>query len=99
MILSIRSKTLPCLSICRKDLIAVQYSEEERWLILQRSDPRGSKMVLVANFSDQSCLIPTPFASGRGQNGFNREELLFQDDTVHLMQAYPWVALLFINNF
>lgn len=90
-------KTVPCLCNCRKDLTAVRFSEEDRWLILERSDPGGSKMVLAANFSDQARLIPTPFASGSWQNGFVQEELLFQADAEHPLQVSPWSALLFIQ--
>ncbi|MCE5318427.1 MAG: DUF3459 domain-containing protein, partial [Parachlamydia sp.] len=90
-------KTIPCLSNCRKDLAAVQFSEEDHWLILQRSDPGGSKMVLVANFSAEKRLVHTSFATGRWQNGFSQEELLFEKDAEHPLQISPWGALLYIQ--
>jgi maltooligosyltrehalose trehalohydrolase len=48
-------KRLPCLSNGRKDLTRVDFSDAERWLRMERSDPSGSRAVLFCNFSDVDC--------------------------------------------
>lgn len=58
-------KQRPCLSNCRKDLTQVCFSEEEQWLILAREDPAGSKMIFIANFSEESCTLPIEFSEGQ----------------------------------
>jgi maltooligosyltrehalose trehalohydrolase len=45
-------KRWPCLNNGRKDLTHVQFSDAERWLRMERSDPSGSRAVLFCNFSE-----------------------------------------------
>jgi len=45
-------KRWPCLHNGRKDLTRVTFDEQARWLRMERSDPGGSRAVLVCNFSD-----------------------------------------------
>ncbi len=52
-LIALRKRT-PCLSNCRKDLLRVDFSENGRWLKLERSDPGGSRALLVCNFSEPS---------------------------------------------
>jgi maltooligosyltrehalose trehalohydrolase len=47
-------KHWPCLGNCRKDLTRVSIDEDAGWLQLERSDPLGSRALLLCDFS------PTP---------------------------------------
>jgi len=47
-------KRYPCLNNCRKDLTHVVADEDARLLRMERSDPSGSKALLVCNFSGNS---------------------------------------------
>ncbi|HYL39596.1 MAG TPA: malto-oligosyltrehalose trehalohydrolase [Bryobacteraceae bacterium] len=47
-------KRWPCLGNCRKDLTRVRIDEEAQWLRMERSDPSGSKALLLCNFSPNS---------------------------------------------
>jgi len=53
-------KRMPCLSNCRKDLLRVDIDEGARWLTLERSDPGGSKTLLICNFSDEAVEMNPP---------------------------------------
>jgi maltooligosyltrehalose trehalohydrolase len=43
-------KRIPCLSNGRKDLLRVDIDEAGRWLKMERSDPSGSRALLICNF-------------------------------------------------
>jgi maltooligosyltrehalose trehalohydrolase len=58
-LISLRKHT-PCLSNCRKDLVRVDVNEEARWLKLERSDPGGSSVLLICNFSEESVEMNPP---------------------------------------
>ena len=46
-------KRWPCLANGRKDLARANVDEGARWLILDRSDPGGSRMLLLCNFGPE----------------------------------------------
>jgi maltooligosyltrehalose trehalohydrolase len=46
-------KTWPCLSNCRMDLTRVEIDEEKQLLRMERSDPGGTRALLVCNFGSQ----------------------------------------------
>ena len=46
-------KQHPSLGNGRKDLTEIQFDEQAKWLIMKRSDPAGSGILLVCNFSSQ----------------------------------------------
>lgn len=46
-------KRWPCLHNGRKDLTRVEFDESERWLRMERADPKGSRALLFCNFSGQ----------------------------------------------
>jgi maltooligosyltrehalose trehalohydrolase len=51
-------KRWPCLANGRKDLVHVDIDEDSRWLILERSDPDGSRMLLLWNFGPVNRALP-----------------------------------------
>ena len=51
-------KRWPCLSNGRKDLTRVDINEDAQWLILDRSDPDGSRALLVCNFGPLALSAP-----------------------------------------
>ncbi|HTP87176.1 MAG TPA: malto-oligosyltrehalose trehalohydrolase [Bryobacteraceae bacterium] len=51
-------KRWPCLSNCRKDLTRVEIDEQAKTLRMERSDPAGSRALLVCNFGPD----PVPMA-------------------------------------
>lgn len=55
----------PCLRSCRQDLTRALFSDEKRYLVLQRNDPSGSCAFALFNFSDAACAVPTPDLGGR----------------------------------
>jgi maltooligosyltrehalose trehalohydrolase len=56
-LLSLRRAHL-ALRNCRKDLTDVSLSEQERWLVIERSDPAGSRAVIAANLAARPCDAP-----------------------------------------
>src|SRR5208282_5427419 len=52
-----------CLSNCRKDLTRVEFSEAERWIMIERADPSGSGTFLFCNLSDQARDLRVPRAA------------------------------------
>ena len=46
-------KRWPCLGNCRKDLVGVDVDEEAGCLRIERSDPAGSRALLLCNFSSE----------------------------------------------
>jgi maltooligosyltrehalose trehalohydrolase len=52
-------KRWPCLANCRKDLVRLDVNDEEQWLTLDRSDPDGSKAMLLCNFGPTDRTIST----------------------------------------
>jgi len=54
--LSVR-KHEPSLSNCRKDLVRVE-CEQNKWLVMERHDPSGSRALLVCNFAEIELTIP-----------------------------------------
>jgi maltooligosyltrehalose trehalohydrolase len=53
-------KSTPALSSHRKDLTRCRFDDQERWLVLERSDGRGSRVLVLANFDQQSRAVPLP---------------------------------------
>ncbi|MBS0656244.1 MAG: malto-oligosyltrehalose trehalohydrolase [Verrucomicrobia bacterium] len=54
-------KETPCLSNCSKEQTKTWFDEENKWLIVMRTDDKtSSKAVLVANFSPNEQIIPLP---------------------------------------
>jgi maltooligosyltrehalose trehalohydrolase len=51
-------KQNPSLGNCRKDLAEIEFDEQKRWLVLKRSDPTGSRALLVFNFAAEAQPIP-----------------------------------------
>ena len=51
-------KQCPALSNCRKDLVQVDSNTHDRWLIIQRLDPSGSRAILICNFFEAPQAIP-----------------------------------------
>ncbi len=51
-------KSWPCLSNCRKDLTRVEIDEDKQILRMERSDPAGSRALLVCNFGPASAPLP-----------------------------------------
>ena len=50
----------PAFNNCRKDLVRVEYDVRAGWLAMERSDPGGSRALLVCNFSPEEQAIPVP---------------------------------------
>lgn len=50
-----------CLSNCRKHLTRVEFHEQAKWLLMERADPSGSRILLAANFSPSPQTVPVPF--------------------------------------
>jgi maltooligosyltrehalose trehalohydrolase len=46
------------LSNCRKDLATVVFSEEAKWMVMERSDISGDAALLICNFSEDVQSIP-----------------------------------------
>jgi maltooligosyltrehalose trehalohydrolase len=59
-------KAWPCLSNCRKDLTRVEIDEEKRLLRMERSDPGGTRALLICNFGSE----PLPLDGGNWQIAF-----------------------------
>ena len=51
-------KRHPSLGNGRKDLTEIHFDEQAKWLIMKRSDPAGSRALLVCNFSSEAQSIP-----------------------------------------
>lgn len=62
-LLAIRKQT-PCLRNCRKDLTTVE-SGAPGWLTIERSDPSGSRALLICNFAKDAQAVPLPARGGR----------------------------------
>jgi len=46
---------------CRKSMVRTEGDAENQWLAVERRDPSGSRALLVCNFSQDTCEVPTPF--------------------------------------
>lgn len=51
-------KRWPCLGNCRKDLTKTAFSEESKWIVMERADPTFSKALLIGNLSSSRQTIP-----------------------------------------
>jgi maltooligosyltrehalose trehalohydrolase len=51
-------KQNPSLGNCRKDLAEIQFDEQKKWFVMKRSDPSGSRALLVFNFAAEAQPIP-----------------------------------------
>ncbi len=51
-------KRYECLSNCRKDLTAVEFNQDERWITIERRAEAGERAIVVCNLSDKSMQIP-----------------------------------------
>jgi len=60
-------KRHPCLSNCRKDLTRVQIDAPAGWLLLERGDPSGDRVLLVCNFSGSTQTVPVGAGDVRWQ--------------------------------
>ncbi|MGH9501492.1 MAG: malto-oligosyltrehalose trehalohydrolase [Terriglobales bacterium] len=52
---------------CRKDLTEIQWDEPAKWLVMKRSDPAGSAILLVCNFSATAQNVPVSTDSQPGR--------------------------------
>jgi maltooligosyltrehalose trehalohydrolase len=48
------------LSNCRKDLTEVDFSEDERWMVIRRGDSLGGSALLFCNLSPETRTVPMP---------------------------------------
>lgn len=51
-----------CLSNCRKDLTAVAFDEQARWLVMTRADPGADRAMLICNFSAHPRSVPISYS-------------------------------------
>ena len=51
-------KTWNCLANCRKDLTRITFSEESKWMVMERGDPTPSRALLVCNFAGDEQSVP-----------------------------------------
>ena len=49
------------LANCRRDLTKTEVSAQSKWLVMERSDPSGSRALLACNFADRRQAIPVLF--------------------------------------
>jgi len=100
-------KEFPCLSNCRKDLSRVYFNEENQWLILSRSDPGGSKALMIANLKDIESSIPVQFSLGhwklRCSNSERNSQLPLElnvndDADTQIVALAGWSAVLYVQN-
>jgi len=47
-----------CLSNCRKDLTAVEFNQDERWITIERRDESGERAIVVCNLGDKAVNVP-----------------------------------------
>lgn len=80
-LLSLR-RASPALSNCRKDLTRAHYSEQSRWLAMQRTDPSGAAALVLCNFTDRPQRVPVRF-----DGPWNRA--LYTQDAVYGGSASP----------
>jgi maltooligosyltrehalose trehalohydrolase len=59
-------KNLPCLASCRKDLTRITFSQESKWMVLERSDPTPPLALLVATLLAVSNPFPWLLARESG---------------------------------
>ena len=57
-------KTWPCLSNCRKELVEVDIDEQEQRLTIMRSDPAGSRALLLCNFAPKRAVFAANIERG-----------------------------------
>jgi maltooligosyltrehalose trehalohydrolase len=55
-----------CLSNCDKTQAAVSFSEERKWMSVERGDAGGSRAVLLCNFAGEAGEVPVPAATEGG---------------------------------
>ncbi len=53
-------KANPALANCRKDLTRAFCKDGERWIVIERADDAGARVVVASNLSDKSQSIPAP---------------------------------------
>jgi len=90
-IIQLRKSNL-CLSNGRSDLIEVEYSEDERWMLFKRGDPNASPLLLVCNFSDENSIINIR------QDFFEVQECVLNTSQItptEPTQYAPWTAKIF----
>jgi maltooligosyltrehalose trehalohydrolase len=51
-------KQRAALNNCRKDLVRTEWDRAAECLVMERSDPSGSRALLIANFSETARLVP-----------------------------------------
>ncbi len=56
----------PALSNCRKDLTRVEFSEPERWMVVERADPSGRAAAILCNFDN----LPRTVRPSDGRHGW-----------------------------
>jgi maltooligosyltrehalose trehalohydrolase len=50
-----------CLNNCRKDMVRAEWDRPGQSLVVERSDPSGSRALLVSNFSESEQSVEIPF--------------------------------------
>lgn len=105
-------KNNPCLNNCRKDLVQVNVSEQPAWMIFERSDPAGLRVLIIANFSDQTLTLPILFPEGKWSLALWSGDAKYgglpgREPPVKEVQAdgkatidlslYPWCSAIFLN--
>ncbi len=101
-------KELKCLSNSRKDLTKTQFSENEKWLVVHRSDPSGSEALLIANlaadvqeinvfFSPGSWVLKLYSAAHQNPNITPPNSLNFAAGTSCLIPVQANTALLYVR--
>jgi maltooligosyltrehalose trehalohydrolase len=53
-------KEHPCLYNCRRDLAAVSFSEEQRWMVLERRASSGGSALVLFNLGSGAQVVPLP---------------------------------------
>ncbi len=53
-----------CLSNCRKDLTAVEFDPNERWITVERRDESGERAIIVCSLNDKQVNVPINLSTG-----------------------------------
>lgn len=99
-------KQYSALSNCRKDLVKVDFSDSESFLLLFRGDPSGLNALILANFSDTDLSKEIHFFKGTWvlvhASSVTREntpkELHFEEDRTHEILVARWQVLVYCQN-
>lgn len=95
-------KRYPCLRNCRKDLMRVECSEDQRWLTVERGDPSGVRALMVYNLGPLPQAIPVHFkrpwslliwSAAPGYGGAAEEQPPVQGVDAHVVLAATSAAI------